>query len=126
MHNILVTSTTFCCSYSAPYFSFSTPHFNYCTPHFSCSALHFTLVTAHTFYFCYSAPHFSFRRSTHLMLVAAHHILVTAQVVLVSNVNLGSFGRQFFFCLRRLDIRLLPMDQYYCGLLYFTGSSRIR
>jgi len=23
---------------------------------------------------------------------------------------------------RRLDIRLLPKDQYYCGLLYFTGS----
>jgi len=24
---------------------------------------------------------------------------------------------------RRLDIRLLPMDEYYCGLLYFTGSN---
>ena len=23
---------------------------------------------------------------------------------------------------RRLDIRLLPKDQYYCGILYFTGS----
>ena len=23
---------------------------------------------------------------------------------------------------RRLDIRLLPKDQYYCGVLYFTGS----
>jgi len=23
---------------------------------------------------------------------------------------------------RRLDIRLLPLDQYYCGVLYFTGS----
>ena len=23
---------------------------------------------------------------------------------------------------RRLDIRLLPADQYYCGVLYFTGS----
>ena len=23
---------------------------------------------------------------------------------------------------RRLDIRLLPIDQYYCGVLYFTGS----
>ncbi len=23
---------------------------------------------------------------------------------------------------RRLDIRLLPIDQYYCGILYFTGS----
>jgi len=23
---------------------------------------------------------------------------------------------------RRLDIRLIPFDQYYCGLLYFTGS----
>ena len=23
---------------------------------------------------------------------------------------------------RRLDIRLLPSDQYYCGVLYFTGS----
>jgi len=22
----------------------------------------------------------------------------------------------------RLDIRLLPYDQYYCGVLYFTGS----
>ena len=23
---------------------------------------------------------------------------------------------------RRLDIRLLPKDQYFCGVLYFTGS----
>ena len=23
---------------------------------------------------------------------------------------------------RRLDIRLIPQDQYYCGILYFTGS----
>lgn len=23
---------------------------------------------------------------------------------------------------RRLDIRLLPHDQYFCGVLYFTGS----
>ena len=23
---------------------------------------------------------------------------------------------------RRIDIRLLPYDQYYCALLYFTGS----
>lgn len=23
---------------------------------------------------------------------------------------------------RRLDIRLLPLNQYYCGILYFTGS----
>ena len=25
---------------------------------------------------------------------------------------------------RRLDIRLLPYDQYYCGILYFTGSDQ--
>lgn len=29
-------------------------------------------------------------------------------------------GKQFPF--RRLDIRLIPKDQYYCGVLYFTGS----
>ncbi|XP_011856445.1 PREDICTED: DNA polymerase beta isoform X2 [Mandrillus leucophaeus] len=23
---------------------------------------------------------------------------------------------------RRIDIRLIPKDQYYCGVLYFTGS----
>ena len=23
---------------------------------------------------------------------------------------------------RRIDIRLIPIDQYYCGTLYFTGS----
>ena len=23
---------------------------------------------------------------------------------------------------RRIDVRLIPMDQYYCGTLYFTGS----
>ncbi|KAH9490044.1 hypothetical protein Btru_035505 [Bulinus truncatus] len=26
------------------------------------------------------------------------------------------------YCYRRIDIRLLPADQYYCALLYFTGS----
>ena len=25
---------------------------------------------------------------------------------------------------RRLDIRLLPFDQYHCGILYFTGSDQ--
>eukprot|EP00058_Branchiostoma_floridae_P028240 XP_002613731.1 hypothetical protein BRAFLDRAFT_123875 [Branchiostoma floridae] len=30
----------------------------------------------------------------------------------------GSKERTF----RRIDIRLLPNDQYYCGVLYFTGS----
>ncbi|KAM5171839.1 DNA polymerase beta [Mantella aurantiaca] len=29
-------------------------------------------------------------------------------------------GKQFPF--RRIDIRLIPNDQYYCGVLYFTGS----
>ncbi|XP_072255015.1 DNA polymerase beta [Pyxicephalus adspersus] len=29
-------------------------------------------------------------------------------------------GKQFPF--RRIDIRLIPKDQYYCGVLYFTGS----
>ncbi|XP_040270760.1 DNA polymerase beta [Bufo bufo] len=29
-------------------------------------------------------------------------------------------GKQFPF--RRLDVRLIPKDQYYCGVLYFTGS----
>lgn len=26
------------------------------------------------------------------------------------------------YCFRRIDIRLIPNDQYYCALLYFTGS----
>ena len=25
---------------------------------------------------------------------------------------------------RRLDIRIIPQDQYYCGVLYFTGSDQ--
>ncbi|CAL1543179.1 unnamed protein product [Lymnaea stagnalis] len=32
----------------------------------------------------------------------------------------GDDGKEFPF--RRIDIRLLPHDQYYCALLYFTGS----
>ena len=41
---------------------------------------------------------------------------------------MASFSGKLFLVMthpdssRRLDIRLLPHDQFYCGVLYFTGS----
>ncbi|KAG2469017.1 DPOLB polymerase, partial [Polypterus senegalus] len=36
--------------------------------------------------------------------------------------QLDSECSSFEFYHRRIDIRLIPKDQYYCGVLYFTGS----